>query len=79
VGVVQGVGVCHKFRKVLIDGATVTDVIPVVSTGAAFDLQIATSGSDVVVGIKRNGATGTSVGAAVRVKASGYVRNFSKV
>lgn len=81
-GVVQGAANnSMKYRKVLVtnDGATITDLIALVSVGATFDLQVVQSGGFVVVGIKRNGATGTSADMQVRVRVTGYVRDFSKV
>ena len=79
-GMVQGAGVAQKYRKVLVTGdTTITNLIPLVSVGSTFDLQVASSGGYTVIGIKRNGATGTSVTMQVRVKINGYVRDFSRV
>jgi hypothetical protein len=81
-GIVQGAGTnSMKYRKVLVtnDGATITDLIALVAVGAVFDLQVVQSGGFVVIGIKRNGATGTSTDMQVRVRVTGYVRDFSKV
>lgn len=80
-GIVQGAANnSMKYRKVLITAdTTVTDITPLISVGGAFDLQIASSGGFTVIGIKRNGATGTSVAAQVRARVTGYVRDFSAV
>lgn len=79
-GTVQGSSEGNKYRKVICtNGPTVTDIIAVVSPIGTFDLQVVASGSDVVVGIKRNGATGTSVTMQVGVKLTGYPLNVAKV
>lgn len=79
-GIVQGAGSASKYRKVLVtDDTTVTNLIAEVAVGAVFDLQITASGTVTVVGIKRNGATGTSADMNVSVKVTGYVRDFSAI
>lgn len=77
-GLVQGVGVCNYHRRVLLSGSAVTDIDAAVSSGAAFDAQIANSGGYAVVGVKRNGATGTAVSVFVEVTARGQITDFKK-
>lgn len=79
-GIVQGSGNARKYRKVLVtDDTTITDLIPLVSVGSDFDLQITGSGGFTVIGIKRNGATGTQVQMKIGIKVIGYVKDLSKV
>lgn len=79
-GVVQGAGNGTKYRLVSIAGAAVTNIIAEVPTGSTFDMQVIDGGSGyTLAGIKRNGATGTSVTAYMTVKLTGFPTAFSKV
>ncbi len=79
-GIVQGAGNAQKYRKFLVTGdTTVTDLVSLVSVGAAFDLQVTASGGFTVVGIKRATGVGTNVQMQVGMKITGFVRDLSKV
>lgn len=78
-GIVQGAGLCNYHRKVLLSDTAITDIDAVVTSGSAFDVQIAPSGGFAVISIKRNGATGTSVDVYVDIVASGKITEFKKI
>ena len=76
----QGVGRSQYYGEFLCDGTTAPTVIgtPVTKSGP-FDVQCIYSVPNIVVGIKRNGATGTSVAGYVQIELDGYFNYIAKV
>lgn len=77
-GLVQGVGVCNYHRKVFISGTTIADINAAVTSGAAFDVQMSASGGYLNVGVKRNGASGTTLTVYVEIIARGQITDFKR-
>lgn len=77
-GVIEGVGVCNYYKKVLLSGTTVADIDTAVTSGASFDVQLAASGGYLVVSVKRATGVGTSTSVYVDVTAKGHITDFRK-
>jgi hypothetical protein len=77
-GLVQGIGDCNYYAKYLVSGATPAAIIAPVSSGAAFDVQVASSGGFLNVGVKRAAATGSAVTVFVEVTVAGQITEFKK-
>lgn len=77
-GVVQGVGDCNFYAEYLLSDATPATITAPVTSGAAFDVQVATALGFCVVSVKRATAVGSSLTAYVDVIARGQISEFSK-
>lgn len=77
-GIVQGVGNCNYYAKYLVSGGTPTQLIVPTSTGASFDVQVATSAGYLVVSAKRATGVGSSITVFVEVTTNGQISDFRK-